>query len=121
MTPEIDDFAEQRAALERSVRSGPGTLDARLRAQAMDDPDALPPALAAYAGQVALDATGVDDSHFAPVRAAGVSEQAIVHAPHVAYLFRIINRFADALDFEVGDDAAFAGAAKILLARGYKM
>ncbi|MCB9739966.1 MAG: hypothetical protein H6747_11935 [Deltaproteobacteria bacterium] len=77
MSRGFDDFATERADLERSVRNGPATLDAALRAQAMDDAEALPPALAAYAGQVALDATGVEDSHFVALRAAGLGDREI--------------------------------------------
>ena len=36
----------------------------------------------------------------------------------IAYLFNIINRMADALRFEIGPPAAFAGPAKRLIGRG---
>ncbi|MEY3014828.1 MAG: hypothetical protein RIT45_3563 [Pseudomonadota bacterium] len=78
---------------------------------------AMLPVLAKMAHEA--DALGPDD--YAPVRAAGVSDAAIREALHVAYLFHIINRFADALDFEVGSDASFASSAKMLLARGYRL
>ncbi|MEY3014826.1 MAG: hypothetical protein RIT45_3561 [Pseudomonadota bacterium] len=77
MAAETPDLDAARAALERSVRSGPGVLDATVRAQAMDDPDALGGALGLYAGQVALDANGIDDAHIDALRAAGLDDRAI--------------------------------------------
>ena len=67
----------------------------------------------------AADTLTPDD--YAPLRALGVTDEAIVHALHVAFLFHIINRMADALQFHVGDDAAFASSAKMLLTRGYNI
>lgn len=67
----------------------------------------------------AADTLGPAD--FAPLRALGVADEAIVHALHVAHLFHIINRMADALQFHVGDDAAFASSARTLLSRGYNL
>ncbi|MCB9739968.1 MAG: hypothetical protein H6747_11945 [Deltaproteobacteria bacterium] len=100
--------------------SGSG-LDGKLEELETAEISAGARAMLPVLAKMAHEAEALEPADFAPVRAAGVSEQAIVHALHVAYLFHIINRFADALDFEVGDDAAFAGTAKILLARGYKM
>ena len=54
------------------------------------------------------------------LRALGVSEEAIVDAFYVAYLFNIINRMADALRFEVGTQDEFDKSTKSLLGRGYK-
>lgn len=55
------------------------------------------------------------------VRAAGVSDAALRDAVHVAFVFNIINRIADALDFAVPPDAALAADAKMLLRMGYKL
>jgi alkylhydroperoxidase family enzyme len=63
---------------------------------------------------------GLGAGDLTEVRAAGVSEEAIVDAFYVAYLFNIINRMADALRFEIGSQAAFDSSAKSLLGRGYK-
>jgi alkylhydroperoxidase family enzyme len=60
------------------------------------------------------------DADVVAVRAAGVSDEAIVDAFYVAYLFNIINRMADALEFEVGSQADFDKSTKSLLGRGYK-
>ena len=58
---------------------------------------------------------------FAEARRIGVSDEAITDALYVAYLFNIINRMADALQFEVGPQAAFDSSAQSLLTRGYKL
>ena len=56
----------------------------------------------------------------APVRALGVSDEAISDAFYVAYLFNIINRMADALRFEIGSQSDFDKSTKSLLGRGYR-
>ena len=55
----------------------------------------------------------------AVVRAAGVSDQALTDAIYVCALFNLIDRVADALDFEI--PASFAAGAAGQLKRGYKM
>lgn len=55
----------------------------------------------------------------APLRAAGVSDEAIEDAIHVAVLFNIYDRLADSLGFDVPGPASFAHSAKMLLRRGY--
>ena len=45
------------------------------------------------------------------VREAGVSEQAIVDAIGVGFTFNVIDRLADAFDFDVPSSAEFAGRA----------
>lgn len=57
---------------------------------------------------------------FAEVHRLGLSPEAINEVT-VAYLFNIINRMADALQFEVGPQAAFDSSAQSLLTRGYKL
>jgi uncharacterized peroxidase-related enzyme len=53
------------------------------------------------------------------VRAAGVSDEAIADAVHVAALFNVIDRIADTLDFHVPGPQAFAAAAPRFLHEGY--
>lgn len=60
---------------------------------------------------------GPDD--IAPLRAAGVSEQAIEDALYVCVYFTIIDRVADALNFDVPTAEAFSKRADMLLERGY--
>ena len=72
-----------------------------------------------------LDAFTLNHGELGPagvsaVRVAGVSDEAIVDAFYVAYLFNIINRMADALEFEVGSQADFDKSTKSLLGRGYR-
>jgi len=62
----------------------------------------------------------VTPAHVAPLRAAGVSDQAIEDAIQVCVLFNLIDRVADALDFEVPSPASFAQSAALLLERGYR-
>lgn len=63
----------------------------------------------------------LEPGDFAEVRRLGVSDEAITDALYVGYLFNIINRMADALQFEVGPQAAFDSSAHALLTRGYKL
>ncbi len=60
---------------------------------------------------------GPDD--VAPLRAEGVSEQAVEDALYVCAYFNIIDRMADALDFDVPSAEAFSKRADMLLERGY--
>lgn len=60
---------------------------------------------------------GPDD--VAPLRAAGVSEQAIEDALVVCALFNMIDRMADALDVAIPSEEGFAQRAEVLLERGY--
>ena len=53
------------------------------------------------------------------VRAAGVSDEALVDAIHVCALFSMIVRLADALGWDVPPLEAFAARADTMLATGY--
>ena len=53
------------------------------------------------------------------VRAAGVRDEALVDAIHVAALFNMIVRMADSLAFEVPPYESFLGRAERMLAEGY--
>ncbi len=55
------------------------------------------------------------------VRAAGVSDDALVDAIHVAALFNMIVRLADSLGWDVPDFEAFAARADAMLAGGYAL
>jgi hypothetical protein len=56
------------------------------------------------------------------VVSAGVSRDALTHAIHVAYLFNVYDRLADAMGWDVPDPAlgAYQASAKRLLSRGYQ-
>jgi uncharacterized peroxidase-related enzyme len=62
----------------------------------------------------------VTPADVAPLRLAGVSDQAIADAVRVCALFNLIDRVADALNFAVPSPASFAQAAEMLLKRGYR-
>ena len=51
--------------------------------------------------------------------AAGLSRSAIEDAIHVATLFNVYDRLADAFEFAIPDDAGFQMSATMLLERGY--
>jgi hypothetical protein len=53
------------------------------------------------------------------VRAAGVSDDALVDAIHVSSLFNMIVRLADSLGWHVPPDESFAAGAERMLASGY--
>jgi alkylhydroperoxidase family enzyme len=50
---------------------------------------------------------------------AGVTEQQVVDALRVCWLFNVINRVADGLGFDMPTERQFERGAKHLLARGY--
>ena len=52
--------------------------------------------------------------------ALGVTRSQVEDALDVAFAFNVINRLADAFEFHVGPDAAFAAGARHLLKRGYR-
>ena len=53
------------------------------------------------------------------MRAAGVSDEALVDAIHVAALFNMIVRMADSLGWHVPPYESFVGRAEQMLANGY--
>ena len=57
----------------------------------------------------------------ADVRAAGVSDDALVDAIHVAALFNMIVRLADSLGWDVPAFEAFSARADAMLAGGYAL
>jgi alkylhydroperoxidase family enzyme len=63
---------------------------------------------------------GADDVR--PVLALGVSRQAVQDAMHVAFLFNIFDRLADAMGWDVPAEGSgfWQTSARMLLSRGYK-
>ena len=55
------------------------------------------------------------------VRAAGVSDSAMVDAIHVAALFNMITRLADSLGWDVPEWDSFMARADSMLANGYAL
>ena len=56
-----------------------------------------------------------------PLREVGLSDTAIEDAIGVAFAFNLLDRLADAFDFEVPPAEFFARGAPIMLKHGYKM
>ena len=54
-------------------------------------------------------------------RAAGVSDEALVDAIHVAALFNMIDRLADSLGWDVPSFEGFSARAEAMLASGYAL
>jgi alkylhydroperoxidase family enzyme len=69
--------------------------------------------------KLVLTPADIEPDDIVPLRAAGVSEQAIEDALSVCVLFTIINRIADSLDFELSSPEAFSRDADRLLEHGY--
>jgi alkylhydroperoxidase family enzyme len=69
--------------------------------------------------KVTLAPGSVGPEDVVPLRAAGVSEEAIEDALYVCTYFNIIDRMADSLDFYVPSAEALALHAGTLLEQGY--
>lgn len=68
---------------------------------------------------VMAESVGADDVR--RLQEAGVSREAAEDAIYVCVMFNIINRMADALDFEVPQSGDVRESAEMLLARGYRV
>ena len=55
-----------------------------------------------------------------PMRSAGVNEQAIEEAIYVCFLFNVIDRLADAFDFDIPSAEGFRRDGQVLYSRGYQ-
>lgn len=64
------------------------------------------------------DLVGRDD--VAALQAAGIGIQAINEATYICFLFNVLDRIADALDFKIPTSFKTGRSAKILLRRGYR-
>jgi alkylhydroperoxidase family enzyme len=62
---------------------------------------------------------GPDDA--AEVQAAGVSDEAMVDAIHVAAMFNMIVRMADSLGWDIPSWESCYGRAEAMLANGYRL
>jgi uncharacterized peroxidase-related enzyme len=76
-------------------------------------------AMLAFLEKLTLTPQEVTPADVAPLRAAGLSDEAIADAIHVCANFNLINRIADALGFELAGPAALSRYAGFLLQRGY--
>jgi alkylhydroperoxidase family enzyme len=69
--------------------------------------------------KITLTPAAVEAEDMLPLRAAGVSDQAIEEAIVVCTLFNILNRLTDAFEVEVPSAEDFARAGGYLLVKGY--
>ncbi|MBS1120159.1 MAG: alkylhydroperoxidase AhpD family core protein [Deltaproteobacteria bacterium] len=74
-----------------------------------------------FLGKVTRDHAAVTADDVRPLLALGVTRSQVEDALNVCFAFNVITRLADTFKFEVGPQAAFDSAAKMLLSRGYKL
>jgi uncharacterized peroxidase-related enzyme len=82
------------------------------------------PRIAAALGlleKLTLTPCNVDAEDLEALRAAGLSETAIVDALHICFFFNLINRLANALDFKWGSSADALNGARFLNMTGYRI
>ena len=77
--------------------------------------------LLSFLKKLSLDPDEVSAEDIHKLRALGLSDQDIDDAIQACILFNIIVRIADALDFHVPSDEAFAKMAGPMLKMGYRM
>jgi uncharacterized peroxidase-related enzyme len=77
-------------------------------------------AMLGFIEKLTLDPASLSPADIEPLRAAGLSDEAIEDAIHVCALFNMYDRIADALGFDVPDAHAFEFGATMLLKRGYR-
>jgi uncharacterized peroxidase-related enzyme len=76
-------------------------------------------AMLGFIEKLTLEPDGVTAADVAPLRQAGLSQEAIEDAIHVCTLFNVYDRLADAFEFDIPDAHGFAMSATSLLRRGY--
>lgn len=76
-------------------------------------------AMLGFLDKLTLSPQEVGPADVAPLRAAGLSAEAIADAIHVCANFNLINRVSDALGFERTGPASLSRYAAFLLQRGY--
>jgi len=77
-------------------------------------------AMLGFLEKMTLHPKDLGPADVAPLRDAGLSDDEIADAVHVATAFNMINRLADALGWEMQQDAAVHKFAEFLLKVGYK-
>ena len=76
-------------------------------------------AMLGYLEKLTLCPEDIQPADVAALAAVGIEKQAMLEAIYVCALFNVIDRIADALNFEI--PPSFMGGAKALLKRGYAM
>jgi len=73
----------------------------------------------AFVETLTLTPQAVTAADVAPLRAAGLADEAIADAIHVCANFNLINRVSDALGFELSGPKSLSRYAGFLLKNGY--
>ena len=95
------------AAVLRDYRTAP--IDERLRA------------MLAYLEKVTLEPEAIGPPDLAPLRAHGISDEAIADAVHVCAAFQVYDRLADSMGWHVpADPSFFTRQARHLYRSGYE-
>lgn len=110
--------------MHRGVAAAAGmadVIDAALR-----DPSTAPvrrelQATLVFLDKLCTDPSGVTRVDADAVRAAGVSDEALVDALHVCFIFTVMNRLLDAFGAEFPSTPQVEMATKMLLERGYEV
>lgn len=76
-------------------------------------------AMLAFLEKLTLRPAEVGPGDMAPLRAVGLSDEAIEDAIHVTSMFNLMNRVADSLGFDPATEEGYAAAARMLLKSGY--
>ncbi len=78
-------------------------------------------AILGYLEKVTLTPAEVTAADVVPLREAGLSDKAVEEALYVCFLFNLMNRLADSLDFPLHDAKGFGTEAQLLYKLGYGM
>ena len=84
----------------------------------------LDPKLRATLGfleKLTLAPTEVGPADVKPLRAAGLTDEAVEDAIHVCVLFNIYDRLADSLTFHLPGPDGYAASGRSLMKRGYNL
>ena len=81
--------------------------------------DPKPKAMLGFLEKLTLSPDDVSAADVAPLRAAGLGDQAIEDAIQVCVLFNIYDRLADSLSFHLPGPEGYAASGRSLMQRGY--
>ena len=76
-------------------------------------------AMLAFLEKLTLSPAEVGPADIAPLRASGLTDEAIEDAIHVTSMFNLMNRVADSLGFAEATQEGYAAGARMLLKSGY--
>jgi alkylhydroperoxidase family enzyme len=76
-------------------------------------------AMLAFLEKLTLRPDELDERDAAALRAAGIDQAAAESAIHVAFVFCVMDRLADAFDFRLNDARGLRWVARILIGVGY--